>query len=116
MSDYSTIGKTVMDYNENCRNIACLKKQLFDIGSHLELLGQKLQNQPNSVTVSSGAVRVSQMHQFVIEEHPTVIPPTDLDPDTLRTLLTSLEKALTAHHQLNNSLRGMGLSESIREL
>ena len=33
MTDYSTIGKTVMDYNETERAIACLEQQMGDMAS-----------------------------------------------------------------------------------
>lgn len=116
MTDYNTVGKTVLDYNENCQQIACLKKQLGDIGSHLELLGQQLQGQPSSVTVSSNSVNVSQMHPIVIQEVSTAIPNSELNPETLGAILVALQKAMAAHHKLDNTLRGMGLSESIREV
>ena len=115
MGDYDTIGKTAVEYTENTRHIACLKKQLVDIGEHLVSLGEQLKDSPSSVTVAPNQIQVTRSNPIVIADYTTAISFTALDRENLRFTLEMLGKAESSRRQLERTLRGMGLEELIRE-
>lgn len=114
-SDHSTIGKTVVEYAENGRHIACLKKQLADIGEHLLTLGEQLRDAPLSVAVTAAEIQVTRPSRMVLADYTTTIPFGALDRENLQHILEMLGKAQKARQQLEKTLRGMGLEDLIRE-
>ena len=114
--DHSTIGKTVADYAENRRHIACLKKQLSDIGEHLLALGEQLASDPLSMVVTPNEIQVPRRGWMLQENHTTAIPLTVSDWENLQHILELLGKAQKSRQQLEKTLRGMGLEELIKEV
>ena len=115
MSDYEMIGKTVVEYTDNSRHIACLKKQLADIGDQLVLLGNKLKDAPMSVTVAPNAIQVTLADRFTAEDHVQAIPLTTLDHAKLQHILSLLTEAQGSRQELDQTLTGMRLPELIRD-
>ena len=115
MSDHSTIGKTVVEYTENSRHIACLSKQLSDIGEHLVALGEMLRDDPSPVNVTTTHIQMVDHGGFTVGPTPTkAIPVAALDQDALVLVLKELIKAKTSHDRLSAALKGMGLEELTR--
>ena len=113
MSDYDTIGKTVIEYTENSRHIACLKKQLSDIGENLVTLGEQLRDDPSSVTIAPTEILVSRPNPIVPASYTTTISADELDMEHLKGILEMLGKAQDSRQQLEQTLTGMRLTELI---
>ena len=74
LTDHGTIGKTVVEYSDSGRHIACLKKQLSDIGEQLSLLGQTLQDNPVSASSDATGIKIARPHPIAIEDYTTTVP------------------------------------------
>ena len=118
MSDDSTIGKTVKEYTANRQHVACLEKQLSDIGTQLVKIGDMLSNDAERVTVSQHHVQISNPNKFAIgSEWDTKedVAREDLDPGKWHGLLEDLAKSQEIDGRLAKSLRTMNLADLIRE-
>ena len=109
MTDYSTIGKAVMDYNETERAIACLEQQMADIGKLLIELGAALRDTPTRVTVGA-SIQIPRTG-WAVDPDPTTasIPLTALDVEKLRGITDSLTKEIAERERLIPNLERMGL-------
>lgn len=114
MSDHETIGKTVVEYAENGRHIACLKKQLADIGDHLTLLGEQLRDAPLSVAVRESAIEVTRSSRMVPTDYVTSIPVMSLDKYYLNQIIEELRGAEQLRERLERTLKGMRLEHLIQ--
>ena len=109
MSDYSTIGKTVMDYKETETNIACLEKQLSDIGKALVDLGTAWRESPSQVTIQEAILIPRTGFTVAIHPEPVSIPLTVLDVNNLRDIALALAEATKERDRLLAQLQRMGL-------
>ena len=109
MSDYSTIGKVVMDYTNTERDIACLEQQMGDIGKLLIELGTALRDTPARVTVGASIQIPRTGWTVAVEPEPTSIPLMALDVEKLRGLAAALAKVLDERERLIPKLDRMGL-------
>ena len=109
------MGKIVREYRDNAQEIACLKKQLADVGGHLSLLGQHLQENPSSVMVNAQGIRVTQPNPYVLENMTTTITRDTMDPDRLQGMVSALSAALNVQARLRATLDGMGLNTLFKE-
>ena len=114
MDDYDTIGKTVVEYTDNLRHIACLKKQASDIGEDLVRLGQGLQNDPTLVSVTADSVRLPMDVSVSFDQHFRSMPLTSMDVQKLQRVLCNLKDAEQQGERLEITLRGMRLPELIQ--
>jgi hypothetical protein len=115
MVDHSTIGKTVTEYTDNGRHIACLKKRLSDIGRDLANLGEALQSDPGSIQVNAGQVSITKLVRIVGVERAQAIHPSAFNLEALETILDDLAQAVEARERLEVTLRGLKLEELIRD-
>lgn len=111
MSDHSTIGKAVMDYMETERNIACLEKQLSDIGKALIDLGTALRETPDHVAVQE-VIHVPYTG-WTPDDNPAPIsiPLATLDVNDLGSITAALADAMKERDRLLPQLRRMGLQD-----
>lgn len=117
MSDeHATIGKTVIEYTANSRHIACLEKQLSDIGEQLTLLGQKLKNAPGDITAIDRGFQIPDQSPWQVESgNKITMPFSDFDTAKIREILSELSEAKQDRVKLERTLRGMGLADLIKE-
>ncbi len=113
MDHYDTVGKTVVEYTDNQRTIACLKKQVSDIGEDLVCLGKELQNNPTLVSVTSEGVRLPVSVPVSVDQQFRTMPLTSMDVENLQRILSNLQEAKRQGNRLEDTLRGMRLPELI---
>ncbi len=100
-----------MDYMETERNIACLEKQLSDIGKALIDLGTALRETPNHVAVQE-VIHVPYIGWTVeYKPAPVSIPLATLDVNNLRSITVALADAMKERDRLLPQLRRMGLQD-----
>ena len=112
---YETIGKTASDYSEIERKIACLEKQMGDIGQDLLALGKHLRDSPSSVTVGDRIEVPYEGWSVATQPEPTPIPLTSLSIERLRSLSQELRDATAERQRLCSHLSRMGLGNLVQE-
>lgn len=114
MQDDAVIGRTVRDYTDSKRRVACLEKELSDIGEHLIQLGTRMKECPERLTVTANEVIYTASNKVVIGseyDSRTAIPPVHLDRDHWAASLAKLRETKESRSVLCGRLREMGLSE-----
>ena len=117
MSDDGTVGKTIREYIELGRHIACVEKQLADIAAHLQRVSEALAGEPLQVAISEGGVRIATPNPIAIGagyETIEIVSRGELDPDHWDRLLKDLRQSRETEAALARALQGMGLSEAVR--
>lgn len=116
MSDHEMIGKTVVEYAENGRHAACVKKRLADLGRDLVRLGQALQEESPAITVTGSAFLVqARPPRMVPLDHRDTVAFSTLDPEAIQQTLGDLAETEAAGEALAQTLRGLRLPELIRD-
>ena len=98
-----------MDYTEIERRIACIEKQLSDVGKYLIDLGQTLKDSPAQVAVGESIQIPNLGWSATIPTNPTSIPLTALDVNLLRSTTEALTEATREREHLLQHLQRMGL-------
>lgn len=113
MSSDETVGRTVTEYSENRKHLACVRKDLADWGKALSALGNTMQEYPEGVRVEDGNITVTRVSQVVATTYTQNIPP--LDAERLDALLDDLRNTDNERKSLESTLRRMGLSDLIHD-
>ena len=104
----------MVEYSENGRHIACLKKQLADIGEHLLTLGEQLRDAPLAVAITPNEIQVTRPSRMAPTDYTTSIPFSVLEKENLQHILELLVSAQQSRQHLERTLRGMRLEDLIR--
>ncbi len=113
--DNSTIGKTVSDYEAIKKHIACVKKELLDVGTALAVLGQALRDNPDSVRVDDGAVNITSPSPILGRPSTRTIDGSTFDVNGIDRLLSDLAQSTQDRTRLEATLRDLNLGGLISD-
>ncbi len=111
MSDNDTIGKAVVEYTDNRKHLACVLKDLADMGKALSKLSEALQSGPERVAVRNGQIIVTIHNPIVFAQHDETIP--TLDVARLEAQLQDLQRTTRERGSLEKTLRDLGLGDLV---
>ena len=104
------MGKTVRDYSDKKRHIACLVRRLSDLSHHLREISKYLNNSPHDITVGSDTVQLKISNQYTGGTSTQSIPILDWDPAEWGKLVADLNTSNQDLEDLASSLRDIGLA------
>ena len=116
MQDDAVIGRTVRDYTESKRKVACVERQLADIGEGLVQIGTRMKECPGRVIVSGEGVVYTAENPVVGDpdyDTKKLVTNQDLSVEFWATLLSDLKTWKNKRRELGGHLRAMGLADLV---
>lgn len=113
--DRDIIAKTLLDYADNRREIACMEKRLSDIGDVLVQFGEELRNTPANITVTPTGFQLPFGRWTPVVGHTVDVADTSFDVAPVREILMRLLELQERDGRLRNTLEQMGYSHILQQ-